>query len=89
MAKLVTPSGSLPSLTMDMRLSMQLPRPVTVTTVVTGLMRAGFQLQARFTGQAGKGFTWFSSSPACRCCRWAPCGLPVGSSRRSAPAGRK
>jgi short-subunit dehydrogenase len=33
---------------------------VTVTTVVPGLMRTGSHLQARFTGQAGKEFTWFS-----------------------------
>lgn len=35
-------------------------RPVTVTTVVPGLMRTGSHLQARFTGQAGKEFTWFA-----------------------------
>jgi short-subunit dehydrogenase len=34
--------------------------PVAVTTVVPGLMRTGSHLQARFTGQAGKEFTWFS-----------------------------
>jgi NAD(P)-dependent dehydrogenase (short-subunit alcohol dehydrogenase family) len=34
--------------------------PVTVTTVVPGLMRTGSHLRARFTGQAGKEFTWFS-----------------------------
>jgi short-subunit dehydrogenase len=34
--------------------------PITVTTVVPGLMRTGSHLQARFTGQAGKEFTWFS-----------------------------
>jgi short-subunit dehydrogenase len=34
--------------------------PVTVTTVVPGLMRTGSHLQARFTGRAGKEFTWFS-----------------------------
>jgi short-subunit dehydrogenase len=34
--------------------------PVTVTTVVPGLMRTGSHLHARFTGQAGKEFTWFS-----------------------------
>ena len=34
--------------------------PVTVTTVVPGLMRTGSHLQARFTGQAAKEFTWFS-----------------------------
>jgi short-subunit dehydrogenase len=33
--------------------------PVTVTTVVPGLMRTGSHLQARFTGQASKEFTWF------------------------------
>jgi hypothetical protein len=33
---------------------------VTVTTVVPGLMRTGSHLQARFTGQAGKEFTWFA-----------------------------
>jgi short-subunit dehydrogenase len=33
--------------------------PVAVTTVVPGLMRTGSHLQARFTGQAGKEFTWF------------------------------
>jgi len=33
--------------------------PVTVTTVVPGLMRTGSHLQARFTGQADKEFTWF------------------------------
>ena len=33
--------------------------PVTVTTVVPGLMRTGSHLQARFTGQARKEFTWF------------------------------
>jgi hypothetical protein len=30
-----------------------------VTTVVPGLMRTGSHLQARFTGQASKEFTWF------------------------------
>jgi NAD(P)-dependent dehydrogenase (short-subunit alcohol dehydrogenase family) len=34
--------------------------PVMVTTVVPGLMRTGSHLQARFTGQAGKEFTWFA-----------------------------
>ncbi|MGH3153222.1 MAG: SDR family NAD(P)-dependent oxidoreductase [Streptosporangiaceae bacterium] len=34
--------------------------PVTVTTVVPGLMRTGSHLQARFTGQAGKEFTWLA-----------------------------
>jgi len=34
--------------------------PVTVTTVVPGLMRTGSHLQARFTGQRSKEFTWFS-----------------------------
>ena len=34
--------------------------PVTVTTVVPGLMRTGSHEQARFTGQAGKEFTWFA-----------------------------
>ncbi len=34
--------------------------PVTVTTVVPGLMRTGSHLQARFTGQAEKEFTWFA-----------------------------
>jgi NAD(P)-dependent dehydrogenase (short-subunit alcohol dehydrogenase family) len=34
--------------------------PVAVTTVVPGLMRTGSHLQARFTGQAGKEFTWFA-----------------------------
>jgi short-subunit dehydrogenase len=34
--------------------------PVTVTTVVPGLMRTGSHLQARFTGQPEKEFTWFS-----------------------------
>ena len=34
--------------------------PVTVTTVVPGLMRTGSHLQARFTGQAAKEFTWFA-----------------------------
>jgi short-subunit dehydrogenase len=34
--------------------------PVTVTTVVPGLMRTGSHLNARFTGQAGREFTWFS-----------------------------
>jgi len=33
--------------------------PVTVTTVVPGLMRTGSHLRARFTGQAEKEFTWF------------------------------
>jgi NAD(P)-dependent dehydrogenase (short-subunit alcohol dehydrogenase family) len=33
--------------------------PVTATTVVPGLMRTGSHLQARFTGQAEKEFTWF------------------------------
>lgn len=31
--------------------------PVTVSTVIPGLMRTGSHLQARFTGQAGKEFT--------------------------------
>jgi short-subunit dehydrogenase len=34
--------------------------PVTVTTVVPGLMRTGSHVQARFTGQPSKEFTWFS-----------------------------
>ena len=34
--------------------------PVTVTTVVPGLMRTGSHLRARFTGQAGEEFTWFA-----------------------------
>ncbi len=34
--------------------------PVTVTTVVPGLMRTGSHLRARFTGQASKEFTWFA-----------------------------
>jgi NAD(P)-dependent dehydrogenase (short-subunit alcohol dehydrogenase family) len=34
--------------------------PVTVTTVVPGLMRTGSHLQARFTGQADEEFTWFA-----------------------------
>jgi short-subunit dehydrogenase len=34
--------------------------PVTVTTVVPGLMRTGSHLRARFTGQPSKEFTWFS-----------------------------
>jgi short-subunit dehydrogenase len=34
--------------------------PVTVTTVVPGLMRTGSHLQARFTGQADQEFTWFA-----------------------------
>jgi short-subunit dehydrogenase len=34
--------------------------PITVTTVVPGLMRTGSHLQARFTGQPSKEFTWFS-----------------------------
>jgi short-subunit dehydrogenase len=34
--------------------------PVTVTTVVPGLMRTGSHLQARFAGQAAKEFTWFA-----------------------------
>ena len=33
--------------------------PVTVTTVVPGLMRTGSHLRARFTGRAGEEFTWF------------------------------
>jgi short-subunit dehydrogenase len=34
--------------------------PVTVTTVVPGLMRTGSHLQARFGGQRDKEFTWFA-----------------------------
>ena len=34
--------------------------PVTVTTVVPGLMRTGSHLNARFTGRADQEFTWFS-----------------------------
>jgi short-subunit dehydrogenase len=34
--------------------------PVTVTTVVPGLMRTGSHMQARFTGRAEEEFTWFS-----------------------------
>ena len=34
--------------------------PVTVTTVVPGLMRTGSHLNARFTGRASQEFTWFS-----------------------------
>jgi len=34
--------------------------PVTVTTVVPGLMRTGSHVQARFTGQADREFTWFA-----------------------------
>ncbi len=40
--------------------------PVTVTTVVPGLMRTGSHLQARFTGRAEEEFTWFCSAPASR-----------------------
>jgi len=36
------------------------PGPVTVTTVVPGLMRTGSHVQARFTGQASQEFTWFA-----------------------------
>jgi short-subunit dehydrogenase len=35
-------------------------RPVTVTTVVPGLMRTGSHMQARFGGQSEEEFTWFS-----------------------------
>ena len=34
--------------------------PVSVPTVVPGLMRTGSHLQARFTGQADEEFTWFA-----------------------------
>jgi short-subunit dehydrogenase len=34
--------------------------PVTATTVVPGLMRTGSHVQALFTGQESKEFTWFS-----------------------------
>jgi short-subunit dehydrogenase len=34
--------------------------PVSVTTVVPGLMRTGSHVQAQFTGQAGQEFTWFA-----------------------------
>ena len=34
--------------------------PVTVTTVVPGLMRTGSHVQALFTGQQDKEFTWFA-----------------------------
>ena len=34
--------------------------PVTVTTVVPGLMRTGSHLQAEFTGRRDEEFTWFS-----------------------------
>jgi len=34
--------------------------PVTVTTVVPGLMRTGSHVRALFTGQQGKEFTWFA-----------------------------
>ena len=34
--------------------------PVTVTTVVPGLMRTGSHVQARFTGRRDQEFTWFS-----------------------------
>jgi short-subunit dehydrogenase len=40
--------------------------PVTVTTVVPGLMRTGSHLQARFTGQAGKNSPGSRSAPASR-----------------------
>lgn len=36
------------------------PGPVTVTTVVPGLMRTGSHMRALFTGQQSKEFTWFS-----------------------------
>jgi short-subunit dehydrogenase len=36
------------------------PGPVTVTTVVPGLMRTGSHLQARFASQQDKEFTWFA-----------------------------
>jgi short-subunit dehydrogenase len=35
-------------------------RPVTVTTVVPGLMRTGSYVQAEFTGRKEQEFTWFS-----------------------------
>jgi len=34
--------------------------PITVTTVVPGLMRTGSHLQAQFTGHRSEEFTWFS-----------------------------
>jgi short-subunit dehydrogenase len=38
------------------------PEPITVTTVVPGLMRTGSHVQALFRGQREKEFTWFSLS---------------------------
>jgi len=40
--------------------------PVTVTTVVPGLMRTGSHLQARFTGRPRKSSPGSGSAPACR-----------------------
>jgi short-subunit dehydrogenase len=36
------------------------PGPVTVTTVVPGLMRTGSHVQAQFTGHQDEEFTWFA-----------------------------
>ena len=64
--------------------------PVTVTTVVPGLMRTGSHLQARFTGQAGaRSSPGSRSAPACRSSRWTPSALPGRSSARSGGARRK
>ena len=63
--------------------------PVWVTTVVPGLMRTGSHLQARFTGQAVKEFTWFAHGASLPLISMAPHAPAGRSSARSASAGRK
>jgi hypothetical protein len=62
---------------------------VTVTTLVPGLIRSGSRLQARFTGQAGKEFTWFALGASLPLLSMDAERAPGRSSRRSASAGRK
>jgi len=63
--------------------------PVTVTTVVPGLMRTGSTCKLVSPGRPERSSPGSRSAPACRCCRWTPSRRPARSLRRSAPAGRR
>ena len=58
--------------------------PVTMTTVVPGLMRTGSPVNAEFAGQQAKEFTWLAPAPACRWCRWTPSAGPADRGRGGA-----
>ena len=60
--------------------------PVTVTTVVPGLMRTGSHVQAASLDRPGRSSPGSRSAPACRFSRWTRSGPPGRSSRRSADA---